>query len=165
MTENNGSKVRGILIILAIILILIVIGVSACRHYAIWHPFDTAYKQAFDMSDSSNGIQYRCELEGELYRITVQYEDDFSVVTVGTVGQGERKAGDAEKYDLPFEESELDAHNEGINEANAFLETLVPEDLEKTDAKEIDAKIRDFFESRGGTVTIDEQVGTPLPEE
>ena len=74
-------------------------------------------------------------------------------------------AEDIKKYDLPIEEKDIEAHNEGVREANAFLEDLVQEDIEKTDAKEIDARIRDFYESRGGTVTIAEQVGSPLPVE
>ena len=68
--------------------------------------------------------------------------------------------------DLPFEEKDLDAHNEGVKEANAFMDELIDIHItEEPDAKEIDAMLREYFESRGGTVTIAEQVGSPLPEE
>lgn len=167
MTDNNGSKVKGTLIMLTIILILAVVLLAACQSYMIWHPAEQAFYSAFDLHDGEtpNGIKYECELEGETYEAYVKYEDDFSIATVGTREVMEREAADIEKYDLPIEEDALGAHNEGIKEANAFLEELVQEDIGKTDAKEIDAKIRDFYESRGGTVTIAEQVGSPLPEE
>lgn len=167
MTENNGGKVKGILIMLTIILILAVVLLAACQGYMIWHPAEKAFHSAFDLHDGEapNGIQYECELEGETYEAYVKYRDDFSIVTIGTTEAMEREAEDIKKYDLPIEEKDIEAHNEGVREANAFLEDLVQEDIEKTDAKEIDARIRDFYESRGGTVTIAEQVGSPLPVE
>lgn len=168
MTEKNGSKVKGILITLTIILILAVVLLAACQSYMIWHPAEKAFHSTFDLHDGEapNGIQYKCELEGETYEAYVKYEDDFNVVTIGTSGAMEREAEDIEKYDLPFEEKDLDAHNEGVKEANAFMDKLVQMHASgENDAKEIDVMLREYFESRGGTVTIADQVGTPLPEE
>ncbi len=168
MTEKNGSKVKGILITLTIILILVVVLIAACQSYMIWHPAEKAFHSTFDLHDGEapNGIQYECELEGETYEVYVKYQDDFSIVTLGTSGAVEREADDIEKYDLPFEEKDLDAHNEGVKEANAFMDELIDIHItEEPDAKEIDAMLREYFESRGGTVTIAEQVGSPLPEE
>lgn len=168
MTEKNGSKLKGILITLTIVLILAVVLLAACQSYMIWHPAEKAFHSAFDLHDGEapNGIKYECELEGETYEAYVKYQDDLTIVTVGTSEAMEREAEDIEKYDLPFEEKDLDAHNEGVREANAFMEDLVQgEETGKSDAKEIDVMIREYFESRGGTVTIVDQVGTPLPEE
>lgn len=168
MTENNGSKAKEILIMLTIILILAVVLLAACQSYMIWHPAEQAFYSAFDLHDGEapNGIQYECELEGETYKAYVKFQDDFSTVTVGVSEAMEREAADIEKYDLPFEEQDLDAHNEGIREANAFMRDLVQgQEAGEPDAKEIDAMIREYFESHGGTVTIVDQVGTPLPEE
>lgn len=112
------------------------------------------------IADAPNSITYECELDDEQYTVTLNYSNRYRIGSCGVDCPEGYDDGDIEEFELSFDEAEMEQRNESIEETNAFLEEVT----DRTDARKVDKALKEYFEARGGTVTVTEQTGKAIPE-